>query len=127
MKEFMQTDPAPSTQPDLGSKLGEVRAAIAAAGPRKGVAGTVQAVILHILEMLAVLLLDFRAGRLAAGPLVATAPEAGTVGAEDAPCAAPGEPGWPTLDSGRRGWWSAPWFRRHDWIRAEWVPEDWVP
>ncbi len=129
----MQTDPAPSTQPDLGSMLGDVRAAIAAEGPRKGLAGTVQEAFLKILEVLVALLLDFRAGRLAAGPLAAAGPDAGAARAEDAEdapcaaCAAPGEPGRPTLDSGCRGWWSAAWFRRHDWIPAEWVPEDWVP
>jgi hypothetical protein len=130
----MHTDPAPATQPDLSSMLGDVRAAIAAEGPHKGLAGTVQAVILHILEMLATLLLDFRAGRLAAGGLAAgplaagpaAEPDAGAAGAEDteacAASAAPGEPGGPTLDAGCRALRTTPWFRRHDWIPADWVP-----
>jgi hypothetical protein len=65
-KEKKLTDPAPSTPTDLGSTLERVRAAIAAEGAGKGLAGKVQAVILQLLETLLAMLMEFRAGGLVA-------------------------------------------------------------
>ena len=71
----MSPIPAPSAAPDLAVILGEMRAAIASEGPRNGLAGKLQAVFLGILEMLAAMLADFRAGRLAAMAAVTAAPD----------------------------------------------------
>ena len=71
----MLTDPAPSSAPDLSDELGEMRAAIMAKGARRGLAGKLQAALLRLLEVLAAMLADFRAGRLA--PVAPSAPGAG--------------------------------------------------
>ncbi len=116
----MRTAP-PSSQPDLSTMLGEVRAAIAAEGPRQGLAGKVQEACVKILEVLMELLMDFRAGTLAAGTLAAAAADAGAACVEGAACAAsgaPGEPAGSSPDPVCRGWWPAAWFRRHDWLPA---------
>jgi hypothetical protein len=59
--------PAPPSPPTdrLKDTLGEMRAAIGAERPRKGLAGALQAAMLGLLELLVALLADFRAGRLA--------------------------------------------------------------
>ncbi len=117
--------PAPT---DLQSALEEMRVSVAGAGMPKGLAGILQEAFLKILGLLVALLMDFRSGRLAGGPLAAVAPDAGAPCAADAgdtACAAsgtPGEPGGPTLDSSCRGWWPGSWFRRHGWISVDRVP-----
>ncbi len=77
-QEKTLTDPAPSSPTDFSGMLEGIRAAIAAEGSRKGLAGKVQAAILGFLETLLALLADFRAGRLAAPESYVSAPaEAG--------------------------------------------------
>ena len=72
---------APPTQPDLKSALEEMRASMAARGPRKGVAGAIQEAILGFLSVLLAMLEDFRAGRLAPVAPVAEAAGEGGVSA----------------------------------------------
>jgi hypothetical protein len=89
----MLTDPAPSSAPDLSDELGEMRAAIMAKGARRGLAGKLQAALLRLLEVLAAMLADFRAGRLApsapgAGRRERAGDDAGAAGGKGA--AAPG-------------------------------------
>jgi hypothetical protein len=112
-------------QTDLKSALEEMRASVAGAGTRTGLAGMVEEAFLKLLEVLMALLMDFRAGNLA--PLLTTAdaaPDADAAraeDAEDAACAAsaaPGEPAASRSASGWRGWWPGSWFRRHDGIPA---------
>ena len=59
------TDPAPRPT-DLKDTLEDMRAAMAVQGARKGLAGTIEGAILKLLEVLLTILVDFRAGRLAA-------------------------------------------------------------
>jgi hypothetical protein len=61
----MMTNPLPSPTSRLGSTLEGMRAAIAAEGPRKGLAAKLQDAILMLLEALMTLLAEFRAGTLA--------------------------------------------------------------
>ena len=85
----MLTDPTPSPPSDLGNTLEEMRAAIAAEGARKGLAGAVTAAILRLLEVLVALLAEFRAGTL-----VAAVPDRGARAEAAEACADPGEEGW---------------------------------
>jgi hypothetical protein len=50
---------------DLKSTLDDMRASVAARGPRKGMAGAIEQAILGLLGLLLTMLADFRAGRLA--------------------------------------------------------------
>lgn len=63
---------APNTLADrFAITLGEMRAAMAAEGPTKGLARALQEAILGLLECILALLLEFKAGRLAAAPAAA--------------------------------------------------------
>src|SRR5215831_14810552 len=68
------TNPSPSPPTDLASALDGLRASVAAECARKGPAGALARAILRFLELLAAVVADFRAGRLAA---VAASEEAG--------------------------------------------------
>jgi hypothetical protein len=80
----MTTAATPSPTDHLAISLDEMRASMAAAAARKGLAGALAAAILAFLETLAMLLAEFRAGRLVAVP-----PSPRTASAASAPCAEP--------------------------------------
>jgi hypothetical protein len=62
----MMTTAAPSPTGHLDISLGEMRAAMAAEGTKKGLAGAVAAALLSLLDLIVALLAEFRAGKLAA-------------------------------------------------------------
>jgi hypothetical protein len=88
------TTAAPSPTGRLTNTLEEMRVVMAAEGTRKGLAGTLQAAILSLLELLVALLAEFRAGTLAAAPGCRA-----ETGAPGATCAA----GVPAAGAGGRG------------------------
>src|SRR5262249_33652433 len=86
-------------QTDLKTALEEWRASVAGDRARKGLAGKIQTAILSFLETLLAILLDFRAGRLAA---VDPATEA-SPGREEAACASDGATARPSRLHRARG------------------------
>jgi hypothetical protein len=84
----MMTNPLPSPTSRLGSTLEGMRAAIAAEGPRKGLAGKLQDAILMLLKALVTLLAEFRAGTLA--PHGAVAPHGAATARGAVAAGAPG-------------------------------------
>jgi hypothetical protein len=85
----MMTTPAPSLADRFANTLGEMRAAAAAEGTRKGPAGALLAAILSLLEAILALLVQFQAGTLAAAP--ACGPGARRLRVAGAGCARPRE------------------------------------
>ena len=72
----MSNTSPPTPTGDPSDRLGEVRASLAADAARGGLAGMMAAAILRLFEVLAAILADFRAGRLAIVPVAACEPVA---------------------------------------------------